>query len=65
MACGKMTILVLLDLSAAFDNVDHSILLSSMNSYFRIGGVALDWFQSYLSARTYCVRIDNVTSDIS
>ena len=25
----------------------------------------LDWFQSYLSGRTYCVRIDNVTSDIS
>ena len=33
-----------------------------MNSYFGIGGVALDWFQSYLSGRTYCVLIDNVTS---
>ena len=65
MNCGKITLLVLLDLSAAFDTVDHSILLSRMNSYFGIGGVALDWFQSYLSGRTYCVRTDNVTSDIS
>ena len=62
MNCGKITLLVLLDLSAAFDTVDHSILLSRMNSYFGIGCVALDWFQSYLSGRTYCVRIDNVTS---
>ena len=62
MNCGEITLLVLLDLSAAFDTVDHSILLSRMNSYFGIGGVALDWFQSYLSGRTYCVRIDNVTS---
>ena len=65
MNCGKITLLVLLDLSAAFDTVDHSILQSRMNNYFGIGGVALAWFQSYLSGRTYCVRIDNVTSDIS
>ena len=65
MNCGKITLLVLLDLSAAFDTVNNSILLSSMNSYFGIGGVALAWFQSYLSGRTYCVHIDNVTSDIS
>jgi len=36
-----------------------------MNRYFGIGGVALDCFQSYLSGRTYCARIDNVTLDIS
>ena len=65
MNCSKITLLVLLDISAAIDTVDHSILLSRMNTYFGIGGVALDWFQSYLSGRTYCVRIDNVTSDIS
>ena len=51
--------------TTAFDTVDHSILLSRMNSYFGNGGVALYWFQSYLSGRTYCVCIDNVTSDIS
>ena len=65
MNCGKITLLVLLDLYAACDTVDHSILLSRMNSYFGIGGVALDWLQSYLSGRTYRVPIDNVTSDIS
>ena len=65
MNCGKITLLVLLDLLAAFTTVDHSILLSRMNSYFGIGGVALDWFQSYLSVITYRVCVDNVTSDIS
>ena len=59
--CGKITLLLLLNLSTA---IDHSNLLSRMNTYFGIGGVALDWFQSYLSGRTYCVRTDNVTSDM-
>ena len=44
MNCGKITLLVLLDLSETVGTVDHSILLSRMNSYFGIGGVALDWF---------------------
>ena len=47
MKCGKITLLVLLDLSAAFDTVDHSILLSRMNSYFGIRSVALDWCSSH------------------
>ena len=53
-------------------NVTYTLTLSITpfcysvwNSYFGIGGVALDWFQSYLSGRTYCVRIDNVTLDTS
>ena len=63
MNCGMITLLVLLDLSAAFETVDHPILLSCIISYFGIGGVALDGFQSYLSGRIYCLCIGNVTSD--
>ena len=46
---GNSAILVLLDLSAAFDTVDHSMLLSRLNTRFGICDKALDWFRSYLS----------------
>ena len=42
-----------IDLSAAFDMVDHDILLGVLHNKFRITGVALNWFDSYLRPR-YC-----------
>ena len=45
-------ILVLLELSAAFDTIDHHRLLHTLESSFGIQGKALDWFHSYLTGRT-------------
>jgi len=48
---GKISLLVLLDLSAAFDTIDHNRLLSRLRNDCYIGGKALDWFDSYLTNR--------------
>ena len=48
---------VILVLSAAFDTVDHDILLTILNKQFGICGKALEWLNSYLRPRFYKVRI--------
>ena len=58
----KVTLLVLLDLSAAFDTVDHRILLDRLQFDFGISGSALNWIESYLSNRTQRIYIDGVLS---
>ena len=52
----KMTLLVLLDLSAAFDTIDQDILCK-LRKDFKISGNVLKWLQSYLEGRTFSVRI--------
>ena len=48
----QVTLLVLLDLSAAFDTMDHQVLLNRLRLSFGIHGYALEWIESYLSDRT-------------
>lgn len=55
--------LVLLDLSAAFDTVDHNILLRRLETSFGVTGDALKWFNSYLSGRTQRVIADGKLSE--
>ena len=54
---NKATVVLLLDLSAAFDTVDHKKLLSILENEIGITGLALKWFQSYLGGRCQRVRI--------
>ena len=58
----NLAALVLLDLSAAFDTINHDILLRRMSARFGITGTSLKWFESYLSNRSQCVQIENSTS---
>ena len=59
----RSVILLLLDLSAALDTVDHSIVLSRLSHRFGIGGTTLEWFRSYLSNRTQFVNENGLTSE--
>ena len=55
--------MVLLDQSAAFDTTDHDELLDCLRKWFGVGGRCLDWFKSYLSDRTQCIKIGSVLSE--
>jgi exonuclease III len=57
--------LALIDLSAAFDTVDHNILLDFMKDTVGINGDAWNWFQSYLTGRTQQVSVENVVSELA
>ena len=62
---GVPTALVLLDLSAAFDTIDHKTMLDRLSSWFGLGGVVLEWFSSYLSGRFQLVKVGDRLSDPS
>jgi len=62
---GQGVLLLLLDLSAAFDALDHTVLLERLESEVGIQGKALDWFKSYLSVRKQCVTVKGTLSDPS
>ena len=58
----SVTVLILLDLSAAFDTIDNQVLLDRMENMVGVKGIPLQWFSSYLSGRTQSVTIDHVLS---
>ena len=58
-----MAALVLLDLCAAFDVIDHKILQTRLEHSFGVTGSALSWIKSYLSDRSQCVAIGMTTSE--
>ena len=70
MSQQKLTALCLLDLSAAFDSIDHSILIHyhsfyiihCLSSWFGFNGRVLSWLESYLSSRHFAVNINSTLS---
>lgn len=59
----EITLLVLLDLTAAFDTINHKILCDVLENNFGIIGSAHDWFASYLSDQKQSVHINNWSSN--
>jgi hypothetical protein len=53
---GDIGMLVVLELSAAFDSVDHATLLKRLTTSYCLEGNVINWFKSYLSDRTQCVH---------
>ena len=59
---GELNAHSLLDLSAAFDTIDHDLLLSRLTEWFGIDGVVLQWVRSYLTGRSQLVKVNGVLS---
>ena len=58
----RIVVLVMLDLSNAFDVIDHGIMLTRLQHSFGVTAEALDWMRSYISGRTQCVSVGLATS---
>ena len=59
----KSVLLIMLDLSAAFDTVDHNILINRLKNRLGVQGNALQWFKSYLSDRRQTVLLNGSKSN--
>uniref|UniRef100_M3XJE6 Reverse transcriptase domain-containing protein n=1 Tax=Latimeria chalumnae TaxID=7897 RepID=M3XJE6_LATCH len=59
---GLLSLLVQLDLSSAFDTIDHGVLLERLEHHLGISGTVLNWFQSFLSDRSQVVWIGDSVS---
>ena len=61
---GQVSALCLLELTAAFDTVDHDLLMHRLERQFGLRGVVISWFRSYLSGRSFQVLYGGSTSSM-
>ena len=59
---GKCTVLLSLDISAAFDTIDHSILFSRLDDVFGIRGTVLDWLRLFVTGRFQYIAVGSQRS---
>ena len=59
---NRAMLFVVLDLSSAFDTIDHEHLLTLLHDEYGVRETALSWFRAYLENRTHCVQTDSKTS---
>ena len=57
---GYITAVVFLDMSSAFDTVDHPILIQR-RKFAGVAGLALQWYKSYFTGRSQCVKVNDTT----
>ena len=58
----KAAVLIGLDLSAAFDTINHGILAQHLHSRFGVSGAVLEWIRTYLNGRTQYVKVGDESS---
>lgn len=54
----KLSVLVLFDPSAAFDTVNHTVLLDRLHTLIGLSGTVVNWFKSYLTGRQFFISMD-------
>lgn len=59
----EVTLLIMLDLSAAFDTIDHAVLLQTLQNKFGLEGNVLRWIRSYLTDRKQQIQLGNTKSN--
>ena len=55
----QVSLLALLDVSAAFDTVDHGILLERLSTSYGLSGMAYTWLESYITGRAQIIHVGN------
>ena len=63
MDSGKAVVLTFLDLSVAFNTIDHDILCNCLRDWFGVDGIVLWWIKSYLSNHKQKVKLGNTFLD--
>ena len=62
---GSIVTVMSLDISAAFDAVDHTVLIRRLEAEFGIFGLCRQWISSYLTGRSYSVHVGSSTSSVT